>query len=218
MSRSAVRADSPVLVRFNGNPPPCAAGYSRSRWMQVCIRAAGPSRFLPAETRLLKPVQVNSRPFDTPLPAMFKAIVALTALAATAVAQQVIIAAPPAQATLFPGESVVVDIDRVPSLTGSQDVAVAIGIQTCVGRTPSGTCDGVDTGGDIGTPLFSGPYNPQPVGHGHSDLFQNYTVTIPDFLPAGPAVLTVAHFGLVIGELAFLEIVNQTVVIGSGSA
>ncbi|KAI0357403.1 hypothetical protein OH77DRAFT_1377589, partial [Trametes cingulata] len=97
------------------------------------------------------------------------------------------------QATLFPGESVVVDIDRVPSLTGSQDVAVVIGIQSCVGRAPAGTCDGVITSGNIGTPLFSGLYNPQPVGHGHSDLFQNYTVTIPDFLPAGAAVLAVAH-------------------------
>ncbi|KAI0357328.1 hypothetical protein OH77DRAFT_1519273 [Trametes cingulata] len=143
---------------------------------------------------------------------MFKRFLALAALAASAVAQNVIIrvAAPPAQATLFPGESV------VPSLTGSQDVAVVIGIQSCVGRAPAGTCDGVITSGNIGTPLFSGLYSPQPVGHGHSDLFQNYTVTIPDSLPAGAAVLAVAHLGLVLGVEPFLEVVNQTIFIGSG--
>ncbi|OJT12809.1 hypothetical protein TRAPUB_10644 [Trametes pubescens] len=149
---------------------------------------------------------------------MFKNTFVLAALAACASAQNVIIASPPALATLFPGQSVVVDVDRVPSLTGSQDVAVAIGIQSCVGLAPAGTCDGVDTTGNIGTPLFSGPYTPQPVGNGHSDLFQNFTVTIPEFLPAGPAVLSVAHFGLVIGVEPFLEVVNQTVIIGNDAA
>ncbi|KAL1950809.1 hypothetical protein VTO73DRAFT_5933 [Trametes versicolor] len=149
---------------------------------------------------------------------MFKIVFVLAALACCAAAQNVIIAAPPALATVFPGQSIVVDIDRVPSLTGSQDVAVAIGIKSCVGLAPAETCDGVDTTGDIGTPLFSGPYTPQPVGNGHSDLFQNFTVTIPQFLPEGAAVLSVAHFGLIIGEEPFLEVVNQTVIIGNDAA
>ncbi|KAI0632536.1 hypothetical protein C8Q77DRAFT_1060575 [Trametes polyzona] len=146
---------------------------------------------------------------------MFKIIVAIAAFVAGAVAQNVVIAAPAPFTTVSAGESIVVDVDRVPSLTGSRDVAVAIGIRTCVGLAPTGTCDRIDTSEDLGTPLFSGLYDPQPVGNGHSDLFQNYTVTIPDFLPEGPAVLSVAHFGLVIDIVPFLEVVNTTVIIGS---
>ncbi|KAH9851648.1 hypothetical protein C2E23DRAFT_886491 [Lenzites betulinus] len=144
---------------------------------------------------------------------MFKKVFMLATLAASAAAQGVVIAAPAANATLFPGQTIVVDVDRVPSLTGSTEVAVAIGILSCVRFNPAGTCDGVNTSEDIGTPLFSGPYNPEPVGNGHSDVFQNFTVTIPQSLPAGLAVISVAHFALVIGEIPLFEVVNQTVFI-----
>ena len=86
------------------------------------------------------------------------------------------------------------------SLTGSQEVSVAIGIQSCVGRAPAGTCDGVDTSGYIGTsPLYVGPYTPEIVPGGHSAaLVQNFTVTVPDYLQPGAAVIAVAHFSLIL--------------------
>ncbi|CDO70835.1 hypothetical protein BN946_scf184801.g28 [Trametes cinnabarina] len=139
-----------------------------------------------------------------------KVIFALAAFVASAVAQSVVIASPPPFSTLYPGQAFVVDIDRTPSLTGSDDVAIAIGIQSCAqAGCPSGTSTG-----DIGTPLYQGLYNPQPVGNGHSDLAQNFTVTVPTFLHSGPALLSVAHFGLIIGVEPFLEVVNQTIIIG----
>ena len=83
------------------------------------------------------------------------------------------------------------------SLTNSQDVSVAIGLLSCAGRAPSGTCDGIDPTEELGTVLFAGPYTPQLVEHGDLTLVQNYTVTIPDDFPSGPALLSTAHFVLI---------------------
>ncbi|KAI9057493.1 hypothetical protein FKP32DRAFT_1598225 [Trametes sanguinea] len=143
-----------------------------------------------------------------------KAIFALAALVASAVAQKVIIASPPPLWTLHPGQSFVVDVDHTPSLTPSQDVAVAIGIQSCSGNGQAVTCPPNISSGNIGTPLFRGIYNPQLLGNGHTDLVQNYTVTVPSGISSGPALLSVAHFGLIMGTIPFLEVVNQTVIIG----
>ncbi|KAI9057494.1 hypothetical protein FKP32DRAFT_1598230 [Trametes sanguinea] len=141
-----------------------------------------------------------------------KVFFALAACVASAVAQGVVIVSPPPFYTLHRGQGFVVDVDRTPSLTGSDDVAVAIGIQSCV-NGPAGQCPAGTSSGNIGTPLFQGLYAPTPVGNGHSDLAQNFTVTVPSFLPPGPALLSVAHFALVIGVEPFLEVVNQTVII-----
>ncbi len=89
------------------------------------------------------------------------------------------------------------------TLTGSQDVSVAIGLLSCVGLAPSGSCDGVNPAGNLGRVLFSGPYAPTPVGHGHADLAQNYTVQVPSNFELGHALLAVAHFGLIIVSLLF---------------
>ncbi|OSD07599.1 hypothetical protein PYCCODRAFT_1422261 [Trametes coccinea BRFM310] len=125
-----------------------------------------------------------------------KVIFALAACVASAVAQSVVIASPPAFYTLHRGQGFVVDVDRTSCVNGP------------AGQCPSGT-----SSGNIGTPLFQGLYAPTPVGNGRSDLAQNFTVTVPSFLPPGPALLSVAHFGLVIGVEPFLEVVNQTVII-----
>ena len=54
--------------------------------------------------------------------------------------------------------------------------------------------------GDIGTsPLYVGPYTPEIVPGGHSAaLVQNFTVTVPDYLQPGAAVIAVAHFSLIL--------------------
>ncbi|RPD62843.1 hypothetical protein L227DRAFT_573361 [Lentinus tigrinus ALCF2SS1-6] len=145
----------------------------------------------------------------------FKSVIALACLAASAAAQSVIIASPIANSTLLPGETFVVDVDRPDTLTGSQEVAIAIGLLSCVGLAPRspGTCDGVNTTGNIGRVLFSGTYAPTLVGHGHADLAQNFSVQVPGNFPIGPAILSVAHFALVIGTEPFLEVVPQQVIV-----
>ena len=136
-------------------------------------------------------------------------------LSALSTAQNVFIYAPPPQSTFAPGESFVVDVDRPvrvdpldlnsvytpiltttqDSLTGSRDVSVAIGLLSCAGRAPSGTCDGIDSAWMMGDILYAGPYSPVAPTGGNAN--QNFTVAVPaDFQP-GPAVLAVAHFTLV---------------------
>jgi hypothetical protein len=50
----------------------------------------------------------------------------------------------------------------------------------------------------MGNVLYAGGYNPQfNPSDPESQPFQNFTVTIPAYLPAGPATLGVAHFSLI---------------------
>ncbi|KAI8978861.1 hypothetical protein BD414DRAFT_378507, partial [Trametes punicea] len=123
-------------------------------------------------------------------------IAILSALVSLSAAQMVVIKAPLPQSTVTPGQQIVVDIDRPDTLTGSQEVSVAIGLLSCLGLAPPGTCDGVDTTEDMGTVLYAGPYAPQ-LRPGGSDLFENFTVTVPATIQPGAAALTVAHFSLV---------------------
>ncbi|KAI0669156.1 hypothetical protein C8Q78DRAFT_198555 [Trametes maxima] len=150
-------------------------------------------------------------PIRTPL--IMKFLLILSALAPLAAAQMAVIRAPLANSTFFPGQQFVVDVDRPDTLTGSQEVSVAIGLLSCVGQAPPGTCDGIDTTEEIGFPIYAGPYTPQ-LRPGGSDLFQNFTVTVPQGFPAGPAALSVAHFSLV-GARAWptLEVLTETVFI-----
>ncbi|KAJ8462085.1 hypothetical protein ONZ51_g11132 [Trametes cubensis] len=142
-----------------------------------------------------------------------KFIVVLSALVSFVAAQGVLIKAPPPLSTFAPGDSFVVDVDRPDTLTGSQEVSVAIGLLSCVGEAPAGTCDGIDTSLEIGTVLYAGPYTPQ-IRPGGDDLFQNFTVTVPEGFTTGPAALSVAHFFLD-GARAWpvVEVKNETVFI-----
>ncbi|KAI0669155.1 hypothetical protein C8Q78DRAFT_1080453 [Trametes maxima] len=142
-----------------------------------------------------------------------KAFVLLSAFASLAAAQMVVILSPAPQSTLAPGDQFVVDVDRPDTLTPSQEVSVAIGLLSCAGIAPPGTCDGVDSTEELGRVLFAGPYTPQ-LRPGGSDLFQNFTVTVPDNFPSGAAALSVAHFSLVGAGLSpILEVPSETVII-----
>ncbi|KAI0632497.1 hypothetical protein C8Q77DRAFT_1218845 [Trametes polyzona] len=125
-----------------------------------------------------------------------KLLVVLSALTSLAAAQMAVIRAPPAKSTFAPGDKFIVDVDRPDTLTGSQEVSVAIGLLPCAGRAPPGTCDGIDTTEQIGIALYAGSYTPQ-LRPGGSDLFENFTVSVPSDFPSGPAALSVAHFSLV---------------------
>ncbi|KAI0695760.1 hypothetical protein C8T65DRAFT_833018 [Cerioporus squamosus] len=142
-----------------------------------------------------------------------KSLFVVALLATLAATQNAVIRAPPPQTTLSPGQSFIVEVDRPNSLTNSLEVSVGIGLITCNGRAPQGTCDGFSTTEQFGTVLFAGPYNPV-LAPGTGALVQNYTVTVPGDFQKGPAALSVAHFNLV-GALFFpsLEVLNETVII-----
>lgn len=77
------------------------------------------------------------------------------------------------------------------------EVAIVIGIRSCVGQAPAGTCNGIDPTHNIGQVIFKGPFDPQvQAGSGRTDQLQSVTVHIPDGFPQGPALITVAHFAL----------------------
>ena len=84
---------------------------------------------------------------------------------------------------------------------------MAIGLLSCTGRAPPGTCDGLDTTQTFGSLLFAGEYHPVlvPGGEGRS---QNYTVVVPEGFKIGPALLSVAHFSLIGVRLALLAVLN----------
>lgn len=74
-------------------------------------------------------------------------------------------------------------------------MSVAIGLLSCIGRAPEGTCDGIDSAWMMGDILYAGPYHPvAPTG---GNAYENFTVTVPSDFQPGPAVLAVAHFTLV---------------------
>ncbi|PIL22922.1 hypothetical protein GSI_15618 [Ganoderma sinense ZZ0214-1] len=109
-------------------------------------------------------------------------------LAASAVAQKVIIASPTENAEVTAGGTLLVEIDRPAAETPSTDVAVIIGLQSC---GADGNCDAVAA--NYARVLYHGPFTPKQV-EGHTDVSHNYTVRIPQNTTAGKALLQVAHF------------------------
>jgi hypothetical protein len=77
------------------------------------------------------------------------------------------------------------------SLTGSTELAVAIGLQSC----PKNHCVPADE--MLGTAqLYHGDFNPQYHEY-YLPPYENFTVTIPASTPKGMAVVAVAHAALV---------------------
>jgi hypothetical protein len=76
------------------------------------------------------------------------------------------------------------------SLTGSREIAVAIGVYPC----NNGHCLPAES--TLGTVLYNGPFKPEY--HELSGLpYENFTVTVPADLAKGSAVIGVAHAALV---------------------
>lgn len=76
------------------------------------------------------------------------------------------------------------------SLTGSEEVAIAIGLQSCPNRpcTPPASF--------MGAILYNGPFNPQ-YHEGNLPPYQNFSVQVPSSTPAGTALVGVTHFTLI---------------------
>jgi hypothetical protein len=94
-------------------------------------------------------------------------------------------------------------VSRQNSLTGSTEVSLVFGMQSCV----SGLCEHTAPTDYLGTLLLhTGSYNPQYAAHapGWQPPHQNYTMTVPTYLTKGAARLSVTHYSLV-GVSIFFE-------------
>ncbi|KAL4770064.1 hypothetical protein BDW60DRAFT_193423 [Aspergillus nidulans var. acristatus] len=134
-------------------------------------------------------------------------IFALLTLAATALAQTAGLNLP-GGTNLTAGSDVVVQVTRPNSLTGSTELAVAIGLQSC----PKNHCVPADE--MLGTAqLYHGDFNPQYHEY-YLPPYENFTVTIPASTPKGMAVVAVAHAALVgASNVPLFEVLNSTVTI-----
>ena len=82
-------------------------------------------------------------------------------------------------------------------MTGSKEVAIAIGLLSCA-DFHGGACASLDVTQRLGSILYAGPYKPTSHGGvGLGQFYQNFTVTIPSDMPKGEASLSVSHFSLI---------------------
>ncbi|KAJ5726754.1 uncharacterized protein N7483_008111 [Penicillium malachiteum] len=135
-------------------------------------------------------------------------IVALAAFAGVALAQSTSIALPKAGDTVAAGSDLVVQIQRPDTLTGSDEIVVAIGMVSCPGET---TCP--SAGEALGNLLYHGSFDPD-FGTGSYYPYENFTITVPSSFAAGNAQVNVAHLSTygASGETLY-ETYDQTVVI-----
>ncbi|KAJ5168937.1 uncharacterized protein N7482_004531 [Penicillium canariense] len=134
-------------------------------------------------------------------------IISLAMFAGVALAQSAQIGLPTAGQKLASGSKVTVQVQRPNSLTGSTEMAVAIGISSCASQA----CNPADE--VMGSILYNGPF--KPVYHETSrPPYQNFTVSLPSGFAPGNAQINVAHATLIgAGPFPFLEALNQTVVV-----
>ncbi|KAF3389484.1 hypothetical protein F1880_003470 [Penicillium rolfsii] len=131
----------------------------------------------------------------------------LALFAGAAMAQNAGIGLPTADQKLTKGSDIVVQVQRPNSLTGSTEMAVAIGISSCT----NGPC--IPSDEFMGTILYNGGFKPE---YHETSLppYENFTVTVPSSFAAGNAQINVAHAALVgASQYPFLETLNRTVVV-----
>ena len=141
---------------------------------------------------------------------MFKSIICATLFAAAALAQSAAITHPTDGFTASPGQNITVQVTRPNSLTGSEEVAVAIGFQSCPNYECASPAD------IMGYILYNGGYDPeyrQPASP-QAQPYQNFTVQIPPSAQKGKAQIGVTHVTLIgAGPYPFMETLNQTITI-----
>ncbi|KAJ5584280.1 uncharacterized protein N7459_004080 [Penicillium hispanicum] len=130
----------------------------------------------------------------------------LVAFASVALAQGADIGLPTKGQTVPAGQDVIVQVQRVDTLTNSNELAVAIGISSCAKGCLSAMKD-------MGTLLFNGTFEPAFHEAGPPP-YQNYSVTIPSDFTKGAAQINVAHATLV-GALLYpmIEGLNQSIIV-----
>ncbi|RPD77396.1 hypothetical protein L226DRAFT_544056 [Lentinus tigrinus ALCF2SS1-7] len=144
-----------------------------------------------------------------------KSFLTLAALAASALAQSVNIGSPADMSTVTAGNNITVQVNRPNTLTGSQEVAIAIGLFPCGGTDGQAPCAATNTTGVLGNVLYTGPYDPQ-YADGAPSLppHQNFSIQVPSTFESGQVSLGVAHFALVgASMMPIYEFVNTTLVV-----
>lgn len=125
-----------------------------------------------------------------PLQHKMSFLILLAVFVGVALAQSAQIGLPSAGQRLVKGSDVVVQIQRPNTLTGSTEMAVAIGISSCATQA----C--IPSDEYMGTILYNGPFKPE---YYESTVppYQNFTVHVPSDWTAGNAQINVAHAALV---------------------
>ncbi|KAG1839188.1 hypothetical protein C8R48DRAFT_91704 [Suillus tomentosus] len=136
---------------------------------------------------------------------LIKAIFVTILMVVSICAQDAFINLPTPGSDITAGTNFTVQIGLLNDLTGSEEISIVIGIQSC----STGDCLPVSEG--MGTVLYEGPFNPQ-YGLGADDPYEDFSVQVPASFATGQAQLGLAHFTL-IGAiyLPFLQLVNETV-------
>ncbi|KAH7910751.1 hypothetical protein BJ138DRAFT_1101588 [Hygrophoropsis aurantiaca] len=138
---------------------------------------------------------------------MFKSILSILFFALFAAAQNAAIGYPPQGTSVSPGSSLIVQVERPNTLSGSEEVAVVIGIQSCATRACISPAD------FMGSILYNGKFSPQYYDP-EDPPYQNITVQIPSSLANGTALIGVAHLTLIgAGLYPWLEVLNRTIAI-----
>lgn len=158
------------------------------------------------------------------------ALISVLASAIVSVLGQTIeIGAPAAGTVLYPGQnftaqiilpvsprneashSYLLNLIRQISMADVVQVGIALALNDC----PNGVCN-AQPDCPLYYPLYVGPWTPNTSGRG--GYYQNFTLKVPDGMPAGPAVFTLVHFGLM-GVTSFClhccrqSVLNQMVAI-----
>ncbi|KZT24644.1 hypothetical protein NEOLEDRAFT_1066913 [Neolentinus lepideus HHB14362 ss-1] len=140
-----------------------------------------------------------------------KFFIVAASLIASVLAQSIDIGVPVSGDAIQAGQQLTVEVDRPNSLTGSEEVAIVIGLRPCYDNN----CVAADEA--IGSVLYNGGFKPQYStlpGTGEKPPHQNFTVTVPEDIQAGPAILSVSHFSLVgAGPWPMFEVVNKSLTI-----
>ncbi|EKM60344.1 uncharacterized protein PHACADRAFT_23720 [Phanerochaete carnosa HHB-10118-sp] len=121
----------------------------------------------------------------------------VAALAATGLAQSIVISTPAANSTVSAGQPITVEVDKQNTLTGSIEVALVLSIVPC----PADGCTdpSYNPSDDLGQIFYNGAYNPQSQpGAPQKPPHQNFTVQVPTSFTSGENVALIAtHLNLV---------------------
>ncbi|CRG90985.1 [NU+] prion formation protein 1 [Talaromyces islandicus] len=137
---------------------------------------------------------------------MMKSVFAFSLFATAALSQSANIGLPQNGAEWTAGSNQTVQVQRPDTLTGSNEIAVVIGISPC----HDGKC--TSPSASMGTVLYQGGFDPE-FHNGVQPPYQNFTVEIPNEI-SGLAMLGVAHFSLVGASASpTMQYLNQTVTV-----
>ncbi|EKM52099.1 uncharacterized protein PHACADRAFT_165414 [Phanerochaete carnosa HHB-10118-sp] len=122
----------------------------------------------------------------------------ITALAATCLAQNIVINIPAANSTVSPGQWVTVEVDKPGAQSPSTEVALVLSMAPC----PSVGCTdpSYNPSNQLGQILYNGPYNPQyhPETGVGKPQYQNFSIEVPTSFTSGENIALIAtHINLI---------------------